>query len=250
MTIRSFGKKTVPDPNRYCFPRMAIRESAPTGGSDYLYLYDAIEDQQSLGACVAFGTGGMVEAFAYKRGGTRISTSKAAIFSDAKYNYEPDDIQDDGLQVTDGLRVLESIGYIPDAEYPYENSDQQILAPVPSNLVHDKDWLVHSFAAVPHSVDGLRVALYKHGPIVIGINFPESWITPGPDGMLSADVGTIAGGHCMNIVTDGGAKTGEKPGYFRLRNSWGTSWGLGGYAWVPFETLIKVLTDAYTIALP
>jgi hypothetical protein len=246
-----FGKKLGPDPNRYLFPRMAIRQAAPTGGTDYQYLYDEVENQADCGTCVAFGSGGIFEAFAYKRdGGLRIDTSKAAIYSDAKYNYEPDDIKDDGLQVSDGLQVLQNIGYIPDSEYPYENSDKQILAPVPSDLVHIKDMLINSFTAVPRTVVALRVAMYKHGPIIIGVNFPESWMNPNADGTLSDDVGKIAGGHCMNIVTDGGLTSGAKPGYFRLRNSWGTSWGENGCAWVKFETLVSVLTDAYTVVVP
>jgi C1A family cysteine protease len=251
MANRTFGKKLGADTNRYMFPRLAIKEQAPAGGTDYQYLYNTPEDQGDEGTCVAFGSGGIFEAFAYKRdGGLRVTTSKAAIYSDAKYHYEPDDIKDDGLQVSDGLLVLENIGYIPNSEYPYQNNEQQILAPVPTTLVHDKSLLVTTFTSVPRTEAALRVAMYKHGPLVIGINFPEAWMSPNPDGTLSDDTRKIAGGHCMNIVTDGGLTSGAKPGYFRLRNSWGTSWGINGYAWVKFDTLLAVLTDCYTIVVP
>ena len=43
------------------------------------------------------------------------------------------------------------------------------------------------------------------------------------------------GGHCMAIV---GYDNSKKA--FKVRNSWGESWGLQGYCWIPYEYLTNV----------
>jgi C1A family cysteine protease len=51
---------------------------------------------------------------------------------------------------------------------------------------------------------------------------------------------TMAGGHAMAIVgwdDDFVPYEGCAPGAFKVRNSWGTSWGDGGYTWFPYEDL-------------
>jgi C1A family cysteine protease len=58
----------------------------------------------------------------------------------------------------------------------------------------------------------------------------------------------VVGGHAVVVVgyddakkiqnTGGGPKT---TGAFRIRNSWGKSWGDAGYGWLPYEYVLQGL---------
>jgi C1A family cysteine protease len=251
--IRKFGLKPGPDPRRNLYPLTSSVSQAPPGPIQYKYLFNPPEDQGNEGTCVAFGTGGLVEAFYMKRTKAKgFYVSKAATFSKAKYAYESGDIADDGLVVSDGLLVFQNFGYVDNSDYPYQNTDAQILAPVPANLTwHTLDTLT-SFSAVPLDLNSLRLAMYQHGPLVIGVRWPNSWMNAPSNGVLSdKGLDDIAGGHCISIVDDGGTESGnEHEGYFTIRNNWSQTWADGGCAYVKHETMLKVLTDCYTIVVP
>lgn len=77
-------------------------------------------------------------------------------------------------------------------------------------------------------VEDVRVAVLGHGPVVLGIPW-YSGMYDAPGGILNAS-GDYVGGHCILV-------TGYRPGWFRLRNSWGADWGLNGSADIKYEDL-------------
>jgi hypothetical protein len=56
--------------------------------------------------------------------------------------------------------------------------------------------------------------------------------------------GSSIGGHAMCIVGYDTGKDGGK-GAFKVRNSWGKSWGASGYCWVSFETMKDFKAGVY-----
>ncbi len=90
-------------------------------------------------------------------------------------------------------------------------------------------------------------ALYGHGPIIIGVNWPSAWEFPtDASGILDPNVSDIAGGHCVVIT---GYRRQSNVTYYHIRNSWGTAWGDRGYGWMPASGL-GFVTNAYTVQIP
>ncbi len=74
--------------------------------------------------------------------------------------------------------------------------------------------------------------LATNGPILAGLWVDDYWYGLGPDGKLDTwDAASAFGGHAVCIVGY------RKDGRFIVRNSWGTSWGRKGFAYVSPEYL-------------
>jgi len=86
---------------------------------------------------------------------------------------------------------------------------------------------VASWYYVDKSVAKLKAAIYDVGPVIIGTDWFNSWFRPNSAGVLPAPDYRV-GGHALVIYGWDDAKG------FRLRNSWGTDWGLSGDAFLPY----------------
>lgn len=206
----------------------------------YKYLCDEVDDQGQHNTCVAHGAVGMSEDFYYKRHGLtqRVELSRRALYYLAKKTYEPGDMNDDGLAVDEGLKVLRDIGYVLESEWPYTDN---LFEPVPENLIR-KDWMLKDFVNVPLDAVSIKTALYQHGPVVVGSQWPGEWDNPDENGMLATNVSPSSDGHCWRIIAYDDARSAGL-----MRNSWGPNWALGGYAWVPYAMLTpQYLWEAYT----
>ena len=87
------------------------------------------------------------------------------------------------------------------------------------------------------NMNELRAAL-EEGPVVIGVEWREG-MYEAPRGTLTP-LGPVVGGHCILV-------TGYSPNYrnggpfYRLRNSWGPSWGINGSAYITAPSLQRIL---------
>jgi hypothetical protein len=81
------------------------------------------------------------------------------------------------------------------------------------------------------------LAVLAHYPVSIGIPWYQSMFAPGTDAVIEVDYGSpVAGGHQVALV---GLDPARK--LVRVRNSWGTGWGDGGYAWLRWSDLQTLL---------
>ena len=90
------------------------------------------------------------------------------------------------------------------------------------------------------SLDGIRQALVRGDPVVIGIAVADKFQrVRGPviyDGSVhdTPEEEKSAGGHALTIVGYD-----ERRQAFRVLNSYGDGWGDGGYFWLAYDTLLK-----------
>jgi hypothetical protein len=92
------------------------------------------------------------------------------------------------------------------------------------------------------SLLALRTAV-KSSPVVVGTNWYEDMFFPDKKGKIKIG-GSIAGGHAYLI--DG---INENTETFRIKNSWGRSWGRRGYAYISFENMQQLMSEEGEICL-
>lgn len=92
------------------------------------------------------------------------------------------------------------------------------------------------------SLLALRTAV-KSSPVVCGTGWYEDMFFPDKSGKIKIG-GSLAGGHAYLI--DG---INENKEIFRIKNSWGRSWGRKGYAYISFEDMQRLMSEEGEICL-
>lgn len=72
-------------------------------------------------------------------------------------------------------------------------------------------------------------------PVVIGVEWYEGMAEPADDGVMNV-TGELLGGHCVCLVGYS-----SRTNQFKVKNSWGTGWGKGGYGYLYLTDLQHLL---------
>ncbi len=89
-------------------------------------------------------------------------------------------------------------------------------------------------------VRNLKVLLLSKFPIIIGATVDDGFMNSTRNTIWKSKVGAVRGNHAM-VVTG----YDDNRNAFRLLNSWGTSWGDGGYGWLDYSYFSNVVFEAY-----
>lgn len=193
----------------------------------------------SIGSCTANALAGAVEILHNHQNLPSFRPDRMGLYYRERAA-EGTIMEDAGALLADGVAALRQ-GYAPESRYIMSWSQEWVTPP--AALPSDAPRLVNSD---PLTVDPGQVmyALASGFPVVIGVQIPHSWETPMGDTLALPGDPTI-GGHAVCLV---GYKRVGSGVFFRLRNSWGTSWGDGGYAWMPSEYLtLGICGEVYAI---
>ena len=101
---------------------------------------------------------------------------------------------------------------------------------VPHPYVLTQDWHVDN-----PGIDAMKSTIYQYGPIGVSMYVCGSF--PGYSGGVydSPECNGQQANHIIALVGwDDTMPTAEGSGVWILRNSWGTDWGIGGYAYVAY----------------
>lgn len=184
-----------------------------------------VYDQGSVGSCTAQALAGAVETLHARLGYPAERPDRVAL-----YHREREAIglpaEDSGAILADGLAALRR-GYEPERAHPVTWGPAWTAAP--PALAPDAPRVV---SAEPLAIDVATVCweLASGHPVAVGLSITSAWFACA--GELPEPAGASVGGHAVLLV---GYDLSRRA--FCVRNSWGTSWGEGGYAWLPFAWL-------------
>ena len=106
-----------------------------------------------------------------------------------------------------------------------------------AKIVQQRGWISgyqHAF-----TLNDALAAVSNHGPVIVGTNWYSGMFNPSLDGELVIHSGdTVAGGH--EYILDEIDVPNQR---VWMQNSWGTSWGLNGRAWMTWSTLQRLLSE-------
>jgi len=173
-----------------------------------------IKNQGQCGSCWAFSTTGGIE------GQNFLKNHKLSSFSEQEL---VDCSQAEGNQgcngglMDDGFTYVESNGLCFESAYPYEGTDGTCRKSSCTSQVS-----VTSFTDIAQgSTSDLKTAIGNVGPISIAVDANMFWQLY-TDGIFSH--------YCNPSKLDHGVlAVGYDTGYWKVKNSWGESWGESGY---------------------
>lgn len=93
------------------------------------------------------------------------------------------------------------------------------------------------------TLDEVINTLLQVGPLVVGTNWYSTMFNPDEAGFIHVG-GYVEGGHAY--LLDGVSTSAE---YFRMKNSWGRSWGNQGFALISFADFERLLREDGEAAL-
>lgn len=87
-------------------------------------------------------------------------------------------------------------------------------------------------------------ALSHTGPVVIGTNWYEDMFSPDANGIITVS-GNYAGGHAYLLNANN-----VQQELVRVHNSWGPNWSVGGYAYMRYRDLERLLNEDGEACIP
>jgi len=145
----------------------------------------------------------------------------------------------DGGYIDQASTFLASTGTNKELYYPYKAADGYCLK-ASFNWTY-RPYMFSGWSSVPQDLSALKSAIYSNGPVVVAMAVYTDFYYYG-DGVYQATWGYFEGYHAILAV--GYKDNPEFPGggYFIVKNSWGTTWGISGY----FKIAYSELTTGYS----
>jgi C1A family cysteine protease len=201
-----------------------------------------IYDQGQLGSCTANAIAAAVEYI----DNPRFMPSRLFIYYNERVIEGTID-SDSGAQIRDGIKSVATIGVCPEKDWPYVIADFARKPNAKAYADAGKTKATSYFRVAP-DLTQMKGCLAEGFPFVFGFTvynyFESAQVAKTGVIRLPTTNDTVVGGHAVMAVGYD-----DKSGTFRVRNSWGTSWGQRGYFTMPYAYLMSqhLASDFWTI---
>jgi C1A family cysteine protease len=218
--------------------------------------FPPVEDQGYLGSCTANSAVALLEYFERRASGKHIDGSRLFLYKASRNLLGWDG--DTGAYLRTAMQVLALFGTPPESYWPYdgrtadENTNFDVEPPAfcyafGANYKAIKYFRLDPNGAPTDAVLGnIKTFLAAGFPSMFGFPVYSEYEYPLPGALIAypAANSEYSGGHANVVVgyNDDLVVGGDK-GALLLRNSWGTAWGDGGYAWMTYRYVLEGLAD-------
>ena len=243
MQVKRFGWiRDIPDQRDQLYAPPPEAAATLPDQVDLRSGFPAPYDQGELGSCTANAIAGALQFLERKEGAEApVMPSRLFIYYNERALEGTTD-SDSGAQIRDGIKVVVREGFCPEEEWPYD-IDRFAEKP-PAQCYRDARKERESrYLRITPQLLPMLTCLATGYPFVFGFSVYESFMSP-----RVAETGVaplphpgerLVGGHA--VIACGYDRTG---GRFIVRNSWGGTWGQGGYFTMPFGYLADSMLSA------
>ncbi|MDN5284803.1 MAG: Xylellain [Mucilaginibacter sp.] len=207
-----------------------------------------VYNQGSLGSCTANAIAGAFQFELMKQKLPVFTPSRLFIYYNERV-LEGHVKDDSGAQLRDGIKSVATLGVCDETLWPY-NITKFAQKPTTTLYTKAKANLAIQYTRLNNTAIGeLKTCLASGNPFVFGFTAYQSFEgdAVAKSGVLTMPTPTesVIGGHAVLAV---GYDDSKKA--FIVRNSWGDSWGLKGYFYMPYDyiTNTDLADDFWTIS--
>jgi C1A family cysteine protease len=219
-----------------------------------------IEDQGMLGSCTAHAGVGILEYYERKSFGRHIDASRLFLYKVTRNLMKVSGDNGAFLRSTMGAMVL--FGVPPEEYWPYTDDKKGFDKEPPAfcYAFAQNYQTVKYFRHDPHGTRpddllmGVKTYLGKGHPAMFGFTVYNSIEQaektgripfPSPKEKVEGGHGIAAIGYDDQMKIRNTYGKIETTGALLIRNSWGKGWGEEGYAWLPYEYILKGLAEDF-----
>ena len=201
-----------------------------------------IEDQGALGSCTANAAVALVEYFERRSFGRHIDGSRLFVYKTTRNLLGW--TGDTGAYLRSAMGALVMFGVPPESYWPYNIAGFDVeptsfVYALGQNFQSLQYFRLDPAGATPAQVlDNIRNYLANGFPSMFGFPVYDEFMNVPANGLVAmpAPRSRLYGGHAIAAVGyDDNLLIGKDKGALLIRNSWGTSWGLAGYAWLSYK---------------
>lgn len=188
-----------------------------------------VKNQGQCGSCWSFSTTGALEGAYFVKYGTLKSFSEQQLVSCDNRQHGGKDMGCNGGLMDNAFTWIKNNGGLcSESDYPYTSGTTTSAGTCETTCANVANSMIHSFADVPVKSDDDMMAALNVQPVSIAIEADQKDFQLYKSGVFTGDCGTSLD-HGV-LVVGYGNKDGED--YYRVKNSWGTTWGDAGYIYL------------------
>ena len=208
-----------------------------------------IEDQGQLGSCTANAIAVAIWFDLIRQKITAFAPSRLFIYYNERA-MEGTIQSDSGAAIRDGIKSINTLGVCSETLWPYSDANPGPFSRRPPAAAYTAALKNKSlkYQSINQNLPSMKGCLATGSPFVFGFTVYESFES---DAVASSGVvpmpaktESVLGGHAVLCV--GYDDTSQR---FLCRNSWGQTWGDGGYFTIPYAYLTnpKLASDFWVI---
>jgi C1A family cysteine protease len=205
---------------------------------DLRALMAPVRDQGQRGTCLAFAVTAAHE-MGRSAGTPPDDLSVEALYWGCK---RTDGNWNDGTTFASASVTLARWGQPLDADWPYDPTRAEGVAYSPPTRPGGTGWFRAGLRQTATALADVRSTLDAGIPVALGLTVFDTFFTPDANGQIADPPpgASPRGRHAVLAV-------GHQPGSLLVRNSWGTTWALGGYGWIGDTYVAAHAGDAWVL---
>lgn len=201
----------------------AVATATPANSID-LRAYSVITNQQNEGSCTAYAVAGAMQVLA------RASNRRDDMSAQHLWN-----LQRKTPSIAPSINTAMANYLAPTSVWP----NGSFTSPKVSNPNSYGFATITKARSIPQGLNSILTELSAGRPVIAGSTLNDSWRYMNSKGVINPNVGAsgnwMHAAHAYVLVGYTNDNRVAGGGYFIVKNSWGTSWGDRGYAYMPYS---------------